>query len=360
MQKDDIYVFEDGMNNKHFFPRCPQLAHLSCDGPGAVSIFTTVFPIVFNVSFKSHEYTGLSNATTFIVYGSLTRSRQFRNNSASESGRDNVTLLEHISRNAVSVTWKIDGSSAKTVNKTVKDNHFSDTLNYGFKVHGKHEVCFNISNIFSWVFNCSSVIALENIYTLELVNIQGGKQTTAGKYALEESTSFHIDVVVNAGSFADLHVDFGDGSGVSAVRKGYYATRRNCSCLALTRKGHSYRKKGIFSLNITALNELERKEIIYNETIIVEGKITGATIKTNHAAAGTTSRVYVDVFGSAKDVIHQWTFPDKRKEKTDEPFIEVDFPNNVHQFRVKVKVFNNISGVDVERIIFIEPTIRSE
>ena len=269
-------------------------------------------------------------------------------------------MSEHISRNAVSVTWKIDGSSTKTVNKTVKDNRFNDTLNYGFKVHGKHEVCFNVSTIFSWIFSCCQVIALENINTLELVSVQGGKQTTAGKYAIEESTSFHLDVVVNAGSFADLHVDFGDGSGVSSVRKGYHATRKNCSCLALTRKGHSYHKKGVFSLNITAINELERKEIIYNETIIVEGKITGATIKTKYAAAGTTSRVYVDVFGSAKDVVHQWTFAGRREEKTDEPFIEVDFPNNVPQFRVQVKVFNNISGVTVEGIIFIEPTIRSE
>lgn len=333
---------------------------MNCGGPGAVSIFTTGSPIVFNVSFKSDEYTGLSNATTFIVYGSLTRLRQFDNESSSESGRTNVTLSEYISRNSVSVTWKIDGASTKRVNKTVKDYHFNDTLNYGFKAHGKHEVCFNVSNTFSWVVNCSSTIALENIHTLELISIQGGKQTTTGKYAIEESTSFHIDVVVNAGSFADLHVDFGDGSGVSAVRKGYHATRKNCSCLALTRKGHLYRKRGVFSLNITALNELERKEIIYNETIVVEGKITGATIKTKHAAAGATSTVYVDVYGSAKDVVYQWNFAGGRQEKTDVPFIDVDFPNNVPQFRIEMKVFNNISGVTVEGVIYIEPTIRSK
>ncbi|XP_065052790.1 polycystin-1-like protein 1 isoform X2 [Rhopilema esculentum] len=332
---------------------CTKLSHLKCGGHGEiVSIFHTTVPIIFNHSLTGPELAATRNSSHFVSNAWLTNSTNV--------SKSNFSSSDHAAANVVSATWTVDDLMVKSVRKRVTRLRFTDGLNFTFASYGMFKVCVNVSNGYIWVAECASVLAVEGIHVLEVVNIHGGKHTDKGKYAIMQTSYFHVDVIVNAGSFANLHFNFGDTLNAAEVKRNYQSTMKNCSCLALTRKTHLYNEKGSFSLNITAVNHVSRKELIFLDKITVDGKIEGCSITTKFVAAGKMTRVHLQTFGTFTFAHFHWTHPSNRQETTTVPFINVTFPNYSPQYRLKVSAFNNVSEADCTgQNIYIEPDIIS-
>ena len=330
------------------------MSHLKCGGGGGiVSIFHTTIPIIFRHSLKGPELAATRNSSYFVSNAWLTNSTNIP--------RNNFSRSEHTAAKVVNATWTVDDLMVKSVRKRLTRLQFTDGLNFTFASYGMFKVCVNVSNGYIWVSECASVLAVESIHVLEVVNIHGGKHTDKGKYAIMRTSYFHVDVIVNAGSFANLHFNFGDTSNSAEVKRSYQSTMKNCSCLALTRKTYLYNEEGSFSLNITAVNHVSRKELIFVDKIAVGGKIEGCGITTKFVAAGKMTRVHVQTFGTFTFAHFHWTHPSNKQETTSVPYINVTFPNYSPQYRLKVSAFNNVSEADCTgQNIYVEPEIISK
>lgn len=278
---------------------------------------------------------------------------QNETNNASDLMKSNRTT-----RQFVTISWRIDLEFVKLSNRTTNDIHLNDILYHRFTSTGAHSVCCNVSNKHSWLSKCLSVFALERIKTLQLVNIHGGQNTPKGRYSIPQHTLFHVDIVLNAHSFAKLSFDFGDETMPMDVTIDYSLIKKNCSCLALTRKHYSYRKRGLFSLNITASNELSSSSVVFPEKFLVDGRITGVKILTQFAIAGKVTKVIVDTKGLFAYSYYEWVLDYIVTKSTSEPFIEVNFPRTKPQYHIKVTAYNNVSSVEEQKMIFIEPEIK--
>ena len=261
-------------------------------------------------------------------------------------------------RRSVLVSWSIDGKIIKVSNKSVDEYKLNDTVYHKFLSGGIHSLCCNISTKYSWLSKCNTVFGLESIRTFQLVNIVGGQHVRNGLYAISQHKPFFIDIVVNAGSFAIFLFDFGDGASLVNVTTNYSTVKKNCSCLVLRRKSYTYTKRGVFSLNITAMNELGSHSLVFPAKVLVDGIITGVQIVTNFAAAGKRKRIILDVYGSFTHAMYDWKLENGEIRTSNEPYIHVFFPTLKPQYHIKVTVYNNVSSVETSKIIYVEPEIK--
>ena len=314
---------------------------------------------IANLSVTSANHVNVANLSRFTCFASLTlplKSKvdvNHRTNGSFAKGR-----LRNVRPNYVLVTWSINADIVKLSNRSAATNNFNDTLHHKFVSTGIHSLCCNVSNKHSWLNKCTSVSGLETINTFQLVNIHGGKHTGNGLYSIAEHRKFYIDIIVNAGSFARLLFDFGDGVSLAEVTPDYSQVKKNCSCLILKRKYHEYRKRGIFSLNITALNEISSRRLVFPSRVVVDGIITGAEIRTRFAVAGKRQKVIAEAFGSFTYANYEWELNNGEMRTTIDPFTEIIFSTSQPQYQIKVTVFNNVSKVETSRVIYIEPEVK--
>lgn len=319
------------------------------------NIFDASVSVIYNQSVSSPSYVDIANISRFTCHASLTSSKR-----TGERHVKNHTAADMALRQSVLITWKIDGSIVKLSNRTVSSRHVDDVMYRKFNVPSTRSVCCNVSNKHSWQSSCSSVLGLESIRSFKLVNVQGGYHMPDGRYSIPTRGMFHLDVVVMAGSYATFIFDFGDGTPLAHVKPDYSRVKRNCSCLALTRKHYFYRKGGLFSLNITAVNHLGSHSLFFPKKFVVEEAITMAKIQTGFAAAGKMSVVKVETRGSSPHAVYEWTLDNRERRVTSQPYIELLFPDSQSQYHIKIFVFNNVSKVESSKIIYIEPEIKGK
>ena len=338
-----------------FFCRCTNATHLRCGGQQSFTIFDVSVQVVSNLSMLNPSHVNIANLSTFSCQAQLTIPWMQRGAVASRANASS----SHPRRTSVLITWSIDGKMVKLSNKSIEEEYkFNDKMHHKFVAVGSHSLCCNVSNKFSWLSKCSTVFGLEAIDNFQLVNINGGHFLGNGLYAIPQHKSFYTEVIVNAGSFATFLFNFGDNTSVAIARPNYNITKQNCSNLILRRKPYSYSKRGLFSLNVTAVNELSSHSLIFRLRILIDGIITGVQIVTKFVSAGESSRIVLNVFGSFSFAKYDWTLDNGELRTTNEPFLQVSFSAFKPQYRLKVVVYNNISRVEASSVIYIEPKIR--
>ena len=262
----------------------------------------------------------INNASQFIATGWLMNPPRQVHSSAGSTTGDAAAAAAAQSANTstslVSIVWTAGNDVYKHVRKKVQNGSLVDVFNHRFVELGLHRVCYNMSNALSWSSKCASIWVLEDVHRLEVLGFRGGMLTKEGKYAVAKTSALLVDVVVNAGSFADVHFSFGDGSEDMKIQNEHNKTKKNCSCLSLFKKKHSFQKNGLFSLNITARNRLGKQELIFNDSFIVDGKITRGEIDTKFALAGMRKKVSVKPFGSFKHLAYKWKLGNRNTVKT--------------------------------------------
>eukprot|EP00794_Sanderia_malayensis_P003607 gene3607-4116_t len=321
-------------------------------------IYSTLCPVIYNATITGRTQLSVNESSEYRAFAWLSSlPYQFDTtggpNSSTRAAQNGSNPTHYIS-----AVWSVNRAVYKRVNKTVNGHQVEDAFMFRFSDHGMHTACCDVSNAWSKITKCISVWVLESIQTLQVVDVRGGQHKSDGLYAIVESDNLHLDVVVNAGSYADLHFDFGDDSGIYEMRNQHTKTRRNCSCLSLLTKTHAYKNKGSFSLNITARNSIGRRELIYKDIFAVDGVITGGALQTNVAIAGARSQVNIASYGEFRYAAYEWDIAGSIR-KTLESFIYINFPNNAAQYPIKVAIFNNVSKVNVEGVVYIQPRINS-
>ena len=341
------------------FSRCTHATHLRCGGEQFVTIFDASVQVISNVSISSQSHVNIANISTFFCYALLTIPWTSRRDLGTKGNASSSHVLPlGKGRRSVLVKWSIDGKIIKLSNKSIDEYKLNDTVYHKFLSGGVHLLCCNVSTKYSWLSKCNTVFGLESIRAFQLVNIVGGQHIRNGLYAISQHKPFFIDVVVNAGSFATFLFDFGDDSSLANVATNYGTVKKNCSCLFLRRKSYTYTKRGVFSLNITAMNELGSHSLVFPEKVLVDGIITGAHIMTNFAAAGKRKKILLDVYGSFTHAMYDWKLENGEIRTTNEPYLQVVFSTLKPQYQLKVKVYNNVSSVETSKIIYVEPEIK--